>query len=65
MTEASDLRCAMITDAIINDLPPAQACAVTHRYLHNVYRFPRDNYPDMLELAKKTIGVGLAVRGVY
>ncbi len=65
MIEASDVRCAMITDAIISDLPPAQSCAVHRKYLSSVYRFPRDNFVDMLELAKKAIGIQLAIRGVY
>lgn len=65
MTDASDVRCAMITDAIISDLPPAQACAVMRRYLDSVYRFPRDNYADMLEKAKRQIGSKLAIRGVW
>lgn len=65
MAEASDVRCAMITDAIINDLPPAQACAVMRQYLESVYRFPRDNFAQQLEEAKRVIGIKLAIRGVY
>lgn len=65
MIEASDVRCAMITDAIISDLPPAQACAVMRKYLDSVYRFPRDNFIEMLDAAKVTIGLKLSIRGVW
>lgn len=65
MVDASDIRCAGITDAIISDLPPAQSCAVACKYLCSIYRFQRDNYIEMLDLAKKAIGIQLGVRGVY
>ncbi len=65
MIEASDVRCAMITDAIIQDLPPSQSSAISRRYLSAVYRFPRDNYLQELAEAKRKIGLQLAVRGVY
>lgn len=65
MVEASDVRCAMVVDALIDDLPPSQACAVMRRYLDAVYRFHRDNYLQELSEAKRKIGLGLKNRGVY
>lgn len=65
MTDASDIRCAMITDAIISDLEPAQSSAIHRRYLSAVYRFPRDNYAEMLLKAKLEIGLKLSIRGVW
>lgn len=65
MTDASDVRCAMITDAIISDLPPSQSSALHRRYLSAVYRFPRDNYLQELAEAKRKIGLGLKNRGVW
>lgn len=65
MTEASDDRCAAIVDAIISDLPPSQSSAIHRKYLHAVYRFPRNNYADELLTAKVTIGRKLAERAVW
>ena len=65
MTDASDIRCAAIVDAIINDLPPSQSSAIHRRYLSAVYRFPRNNYANELLAAKVTIGRKLSERAVW
>lgn len=42
-------------DTAINDLPINQMAAINHRYLHAVYRFPRDNYAESLTAAHETL----------
>lgn len=51
-------------DAAIDDLPPAQGAAINKRYLGIDWRFPRDNYAVMLDLAHDTLLVTLPKRNV-
>lgn len=63
MCQAMDRRVAAITNALIDDLPPAQRMALHHRYLQAVYRF-RD-YPGTLAAARGAVATGLRRRGVW
>ena len=65
LTRDNDTRCAKIVDALIEDLPPAQSCAVHHVYLGSAWRFPRLNSENLVTDAMKTLQVGLNQRGVY
>lgn len=61
-----DAQAAAVMEVIVNDeLPPAESCAIHHRYLHAVFRFPRDNYARLLEQAKVHIGVALSRKCIY
>jgi hypothetical protein len=66
MTEAMDRRLAAITDSVINDLVPAQSCALHHAYLDAVYRFS-EKYPfhRALEDGKDNLMAGLKKKGVW
>jgi hypothetical protein len=46
-------------NALIDDLPPAQGCAVRRIYLGEPWRFPRYNMTMMYELARERIERGL------
>jgi hypothetical protein len=63
--ENLDRTLAEKTDAVINGLPPIEQCAIYHKYLHAVYRFPRGNLDDVLERAKNAIQAGLQRRDVW
>lgn len=65
MADASERRCARTVDVLIEDLPPAERCALHHEYLHAVFRFPRNNLDQLLASAKRAIGRGLAAKGIY
>ena len=65
MAEQSDRRCAGIVDTLIDDLSPAQSCAIYAEYLHSVFRFPRGNFDQLIDSAKVALGRGLAMKGVY
>ena len=52
------------TDSIIESLPPAQHAAIWHwAGLTAVFRFPRNNYPALLEKARDSIWRELQKRG--
>lgn len=52
-------------EAAVDDLPPAQRAAVCRRYgIAAVYRFPRDNYAEQLDLAHDALIRTLPRRGV-
>lgn len=65
MAEDMDRRSAVILNTLIDDLPPAQSCAIYTRYLHSVFRFPRNNFESLLESAKRALGRGMAIKGIY
>lgn len=65
LVEASDRRCALITETLIADLPVAQSSAVHHAYLAAVFRFGRGELPALLDQARAKIGRGLAAKGVW
>lgn len=51
-------------DTAINDLPPSQCAAIHRRYLGIDWRFPRDNYEQMLEGAHQALLFSLPRRNV-
>lgn len=54
------------TNAVIDSLPPAQRAAVYRKYgVTAAFRFERDNYADLLVLARAAILIGLRRRGVW
>lgn len=64
MCLAADSSAIRATDSIIEGLPPAQRAAVWHwAGLTAVYRFPRNNYADLLETARGVIWRELQRRG--
>ncbi len=60
----ADRRSAEIMDALVCSLPPVQQAAVHHRYLHAVFRFPRDNYAESLMMACAKLRAGMSGRGL-
>lgn len=62
--EANDRRCAVIMDAMVKSLVPAQKAAIHKRYLHAVFQFPRDNYAEQLTLAKVKLRSMMHGRGL-
>ncbi len=65
MVADADVRCARITDAVINSLPPVERSAIYREYLHAVFRFERIDFQKVLLLAKTRVATWLSVRGVY
>jgi len=65
MCEDADRALAKATNAAIEDLPPAQECAIHNAYLGAVWRFPRDNYAQTLEAAKLSVVIGLRRRHLW
>lgn len=61
---ADNIRCEVL-DTMVDDLPPAQKQAIHRRYLHSVYRFPRNNYPEMLAEAHEALLRSGSVRGLW
>lgn len=53
------------TDAVIDDLAPAERCAINHKYLHAVFRFNRESYEDVLARALVNVLAGLRRRNVW
>lgn len=51
-------------DAAIGDLPPAQNAAINRRYLGSTFRFPRENYAEMLDGAHNKLLIVLPRKGV-
>ena len=64
LADASERRVAAACNAVIEGLPPSQSAAIFSEYLHAVYRFPRDNRAQCLELAKEGVRAGLERRGI-
>lgn len=55
----------VIVDTAIDGLLPAQSAAICRRYGQaNVYRFPRNNYEEMLLSAHEALIVALPSKGV-
>ena len=65
MEEDCDKRCAIAVDAIMHGLSTPERAAISHRYLHAVFRFPRNNLPYLLREARLKIARGLVARGFY
>lgn len=55
MAQASDALMAAAVNAVIEDLPLHEQCAIEHRYLRSVWRFPRNNLPELIERARRTL----------
>lgn len=67
LIEENDQRICKIVDTAVDDLGavhPAQKSAIMHRYLAVSFRFPRDNYPQLLSDAHDWLTVALRRRGV-
>lgn len=67
MVETEDRRCALIVDAILDNLPPAQRIAIyTERgIVKQVFRFARQTYAQALQAGKEALGRELGRRGVW
>jgi len=65
LVEAVDTRCAEAVDALISGLTPSELAAISHIYLHAVFRFPRNNLDDLLLSGRFKIAGGLVMRGFY
>ena len=65
MVAKVDRKTAAIMDTLINDLPPTQACAVHHRWLHSVWGFPRDNFDELYSAACESLLAGMSHKGLY
>lgn len=65
MCEQADSTRCRVLDTMIDDLSPAQRQAIHRRYLHAVYRFPRENYAEMLAQAHEELLKGGAGRGLW
>lgn len=51
-------------ETAIDDLPNTQSAAIHRRYLHIEWRFPRENYADMLDKAHDQLLISLPKRNV-
>lgn len=51
--------CCMTMNKLIEDLPPAQQCAVQSVYSGDAWRFPRENRFELLETASSTLLIGM------
>lgn len=60
-----DAESALAFDALVSSLVPAEIAAVHHRYLHAVFRFPRDNYAELLLSARCHLADLMNSRGMY
>lgn len=63
--EACNLSLALMTDAVICDLPTIEQCAIHHQYLAAVWRFQRAELPKLLGSAREKIQRGLIRKGVW
>ena len=59
-----DARICKAVDASVDDLPPHQQSAITHRYLASVFRFPRLEYAVVLTDAHEALLVSLLRKGI-
>lgn len=65
MCEQSDNATMKAIDASVDSLDPAQRAAINRKYgICAVFRFPRDNFEQMLELAHFNLVVTVKRRGV-
>lgn len=63
--DRSDSSRGEVIDAAVEDLAPIHRAAVLRRYgVMSVWRFPRDNYAQILEAALEALIVGLKRKGV-
>lgn len=65
MCDEVDSQMFATIDVCVQDLPPAQRAAIMRRYgIAAVFRFPRDNYAEMLQAAHERLMVVLPRKGV-
>ncbi len=64
MVEVADAICARAVEAILDGLAPAERCAVHHRHLAAVFRFPRVELERAYTAACEAIRRGLRSRGI-
>jgi hypothetical protein len=64
MADASERRCARIVDVLIDDLPAIERHAIYHEYF-GIHYEPREGHGVVLPRAKRTLGRGLAAKGIY
>src|SRR5574343_2117000 len=63
MCEQSDNATMMALDAAIDSLLPAERAAINRCYgICAVFRFPRDNYEDVLAMAHESLAVSVKRR---
>lgn len=66
MMDASDIRVAMIVDALVSSLSPLERASIYHKYLYAVFRSGRNaNLEQSLLRARTKIAEWLVIRGVY
>lgn len=65
MADASDIRCARVLDALVSSLSHSERAAINHQYLYAIFRFPRENFQELLDAARLKIAKWLVERGVY
>lgn len=65
LCEQCDVRAAISMDALIRSLPPAEECAISHVWLHAVWRFNRESREAVLERAHAKLLAGMDERGIY
>lgn len=61
----NDTLLAIATDAAINDLEPIESCAIHHRYLYAVWRFPRNMLDKIVSRATLRIRIALERKGLF
>lgn len=64
MADSAEHSAAITTDAVVRGLVPVESAAVHRRYLHAVYRFPREGYEVILSRAMENVGKGLHKKGM-
>lgn len=64
LCQEADGYAAKATDAAIENLSPAEAAAVNRKWLGAVYRFPRNNYPELYAQAVGKLGAALEKKGL-
>ena len=66
MVATADRHTAAIMDTLINDLPPAQSCAVHHTWINAVYRFKSEMaYDTAYGKACETLLDGMDRKGLW
>lgn len=59
-----ELYAVRVVDGLVSSLTASQQCAINHRYLDAVYRWPRDNYVEQLQAAVMRLAAGMSARGL-
>lgn len=65
MCEEADAWRAMVVDTCVDELLPAQRAAIMRKYgISGVFRFPRDNFAEMVVLAHENLMIALPKKGI-